>query len=64
MAEILPLCLQAATMINLTKGRPDREGAFDLFTYHMYCNQLGGAECGVVTQSVVALGLSTTELAS
>lgn len=41
-------------MMNLTKGRPDREGAFDFFTYHMYCNQLGGAECGVTTQSVVA----------
>lgn len=45
---------QAEILMNLTKELPEeREGAFDIFAYHEYCNGKTPAECGASQISVV-----------
>lgn len=46
---------QAAALMAESAGRSDRAGAFDLFTYHYYCNSFAtGAACGDAQQAVAA----------
>lgn len=46
---------QAAALMAESAGRPDRAHAFDLFTYHMYCNGFAtGGACGAAQQDVVS----------
>lgn len=37
---------QATNLVSLQQQRPDRAEAFDLFTYHSYCNGKSPLECG------------------
>ena len=36
---------QAQILVDLSKGVPEREGAFDIFTYHSYCNGQTATSC-------------------
>lgn len=40
--------------MNLTKDHPARQGAFDIFTYHQYCNGMTPIQCGARQVATVA----------
>ena len=45
---------QASILVEMQKGHPERAGAFDLFTYHAYCNGKTAAECAAMQVGTVA----------